>query len=416
MKIWIAILVAATLASCSSDSGSPSPAPTPPLPSGTLDPAFGTGGKVFLTGGASAIVVDATGAAYVATPTIVKLDPGGQPVASYAAGSPVVASALAFDAAGNLYAASASSITKLDPNGNRVVAFGNVGSVAIAPFPIAISDLIVAPDGGIWAVGTLPTPTTDAPSLAITISRLDSSGLPIPTFGSGGRVALALPGITSADAEAAALDRQGNLLIVGRDQLTRRLFVTKVTAAGAPVAGFGTQGVVTLACGDLVGGVVADIGVDAADNIYVASGCFTGDRFVASAFKLDPSGAPVTSFGNAGRLDDPFRVGPADSSAITSLLVDASNGLYLGGARAAAGAGLMCGDFALAHIDMNGAPVSSFGQGGVALIDMGGGDLLFDLARQGGRLYAAGTSLLSLPCPPPVGPFSVRAAIARVSE
>jgi hypothetical protein len=408
---------------CSSSSDSQ---PVMAAPSGTLDAAFGSGGKAVLPQGVNPVMaVDASGAAYLAGTTIMKLDPSGQRVVSYAAGLSfsLFARALVLDPAGNLYIASSAGgqgqpfqITKLDPNGNRVATFGNAGTALAGPFPFCCddfaNDLVLDANGGLWAVGTMRTRTTDVPSFdAIVIARLDAEGRGIPGFGLDGRQVFMLPGIPSVDAQAAALDAQGNLVVLGLTAVgaDRQSVIIKVSPDGALLSGFGTQGVVRLeGCSVQIG--LTDILVDAAGDIYVSTDCAAAGptpRPVATVFKRDRNGAPVGSFGSAGRRDNVFAAGASDSSMATSLALGPSNGVYVGGARGATAA--VCGDFAVARLDAGGTAVASFGQAGVAVLDMGAGDGIRSLASRGTGLYAAGISLD--PCPVFVGSGGVSSVV-----
>jgi hypothetical protein len=405
---WMMALAFA-VAGCSTSSSD-----APPLsPPGTLDASYGSGGKVILpqASGATDIVVDASGAAYLSSGILVKLDVTGQRVAGFGSSGtlPERSFALAMDASGSLYATSSSGadrvagVTKLDGNGDLVLTFGNNGTASAGPFALAGStfanDVQVDSAGSVWGLGTIRTLTADVPSFdAIFVTRLDAQGAPFPGFGTAGRQVLSLPGIPSVVAIAAALDAQGNLVVLGLPEAVNDIFnhrhvLVKVTPTGALLASFGNRGVATLAGCDVFLGS-AEIAIDSADNIYVATDCVSNLRDVATVFKLDRNGGPVASFGNAGRKSDVFAMGTTAASAATSLAVDAAGGVYVGGGRAADGV-VRCGDFAVAHLDAAGVPVQSFGTGGVVVIDMGAGDLVGALALRGGRLYAAGHSISS---------------------
>src|SRR5687767_15000837 len=137
------LVIALLLAGCGSDSGG---GEAPP-PSGALDATFGTGGRVTVRPfNVSDMKVDPAGNTYIGASiagrgSVEKLRADGRPDPTFGDGGlvPIGATALALDAAGNLYVGGGrssprgTSVTKLDPLGRVIPAFGDAGVAFIAP-------------------------------------------------------------------------------------------------------------------------------------------------------------------------------------------------------------------------------------------------------------------------------------------
>lgn len=185
------------------------------LASGGLDPAFGSGGKVVVPLGH-------------ATPGAVALAvvPDGSVVAAAAAGDGITV--VRRDATGTPPPALGNDATRVQ----RLDAAADVGAA------------LVQPDGRIVVAGRARA------GEGIVVARLHADGTPDPTFGAGGRLALA-----STDGQfrvhGLALDPRGALVLAGSIRTLRGddLLLVRVTAAGAADASFGRDGVLVVDAG-----------------------------------------------------------------------------------------------------------------------------------------------------------------------
>jgi sugar lactone lactonase YvrE len=158
------------------------------------------------------------------------------------------------------------------------------------------------------------------------IRKLDATGWPVTSFGTHGILA------GFADPHAVAVDPSGNLYVTGvTDFGNPTNQVKKFDSSGAPVTGFGANGILS--------GFVdpSRLAVDGLGNLYVLD--YTTVR------KFDSSGAPVTSFGTAGAL--------TPNNPITSLAADASGNLYWCES-------ISQNDSVVKKVDAKGAPLTSF--------------------------------------------------------
>lgn len=275
---------------------------------------------------------------------IVGLTPDGQLLETFGDHGKVVidlpgtsgdtASALAIDGEGNLYVAGSfdtlsdagfdALVIKLDPTGQLVSSFAD-GGVAIIDFGGAWDAAIeIALD---YAGRPVIAGTTNfgAPSDFVA-ARLTANGNSDGTFGTDG--------ITTVDIDtydtpyAMTLDANGNvyaLVMATADAPGRDVAVVKLDVSGQPVAGFGENGIVHFDWGlDSLAGAIG-FGPDA--NLYV-SGDFTTTTQATIIASIDPvEGSPVTGFGDNGVFLHAFQ--PAFTP--VAQCFDSEGRLYLAG-------------------------------------------------------------------------------------
>jgi uncharacterized delta-60 repeat protein len=209
------------------------------LPNGSLDPAFGTGGKVITVSGtlhsfAYAMVQQPDGKIVVAGD-----DSTGCTLARY-------------DAAG-----------ALDPT------FGSAG-IAQSLLALQVYTMLRQPDGKLVVAGYLTVGGTDRVALA----RFDANGALDPTFGSGGMVTTAI-GSGNAAAKGVIVEPDGNLVIAGHAVVggDRDVLVARYDANGTLDPTFGTGGIVTTPVGSSYD--QAEALVRQSDRRLVVAGVFT---------------------------------------------------------------------------------------------------------------------------------------------
>jgi uncharacterized delta-60 repeat protein len=181
------------------------------------------------------------------------------------------------------------------------------------------------------------------------------------------------------DAEAAAVLPDGQMLIVGHQGNPgtgeSQGVIEMLNADGTIATGFGTNGLVFTATG--ANEAFYDVIVQGSDFIVAGSdGGFLLQRY-------DLTGKLDTSFGTSGSVVTSF--GGANEAAYT-LAINSAGDIAAGGTSS--------GYFAFAEYNSNGALVTTFGQGGRQLFDVGGatnvvGKILF---QSNGDLLAVGGS------------------------
>src|SRR5437773_3261830 len=179
---------------------------------------------------------------------------------------------------------------------------------------IAFATVLQA-DGKIIVVGT--SFTTPA---RVVVIRYDANGAPDSSFGSNGITVTSLPS-ADASAFAAILDPDGKLLVAGRNcplSGVSSFLLLRYNTAGAP----GTVGTLDASFG--TGGIVttpipsgssttANAVAVSGTNILVAGHSKIGLRFVIALAQYDSNGAPVSTFGSGGIVTTP--VGSLDADA-----------------------------------------------------------------------------------------------------
>jgi uncharacterized delta-60 repeat protein len=265
-------------------------------PNGTLDPTFGTGGKV---------TIDFAGGADAAAALAVQAD-----------GKLVVAGSATVGTNGNF------ALARLRPNGTLDPTFGT-GGIVIVDIGGSFDDAraLVVQDGRVVAAGF--TFGDDFASGDFALARLRPNGTLDPTFGTAGIVTTDVAG-SFDDAEALIL--QDGKLIAGGTSFTGTtsdFALARYRPNGTLDPTFGTGGTVTT---DLSGGVLGgDDLINALviqDGRLVAAGfAFTGETstgfdFALARYRLD--GALDPAFGTGGKVTTDFGRGEDRAEALVT--------------------------------------------------------------------------------------------------
>ena len=295
-------------------------------PSGAISTFAGTGERGFEGDGGTALLarfssptdveVDAAGNLYIADASnhrIRKVDPSGI-ITTIAGtdergfdgdGGPAVEARLnlprgmAVDAAGNLYIADASNhrIRKVDPSGIISTVAGTGERGFGGDYRPAVQAMLSFPKGvAVDTAGNLYIADFENRR----VRRVDPSGTIVTFAGIGeGASVLSVVGQLAVQAwlglvEDVAVDAAGNLYIAGIYRIDRVNSSGRIyTVAGTGVTGFtGDGGPATLARVKVPGGVA----VDAAGNLFIAD---TGNRRIR---KVAPSGT-ITTVAGSGEVD-----------------------------------------------------------------------------------------------------------------
>jgi len=265
-------------------------------PNGTLDPTFGTGGKV---------TTDFAGGADGAMALVVQAD-----------GKLVVAGSATVGTNGNF------ALARLRPNGTLDPTFGT-GGIVIVDIGGSFDQInaLVAKDGRVVAAGF--TFADDFASGNFALARFRPNGTLDPTFGTGGTVTTDVAG--SFD-EADALILQDGKLIAGGTSFTGTtsdFALARYRSNGTLDPTFGTGGTVTT---DISGGVLGgDDLINALviqDGRLVAAGfAFTGESstgfdFALARYRLDGTLDPA--FGTGGKVTTDFGRGEDRAEALVA--------------------------------------------------------------------------------------------------
>ena len=276
---------------------------------GSLDPSFGSGGKVLTDfGGPSDLALDAALAPngkIVAAGTSDfdfavarynrdgSLDPsfgsGGTVITGFGPGSFDEAWGVALEPGGKIVVAGESggdfALVRYDRNGNLDPSFGSGGKV-LTDIGGASSDAALAvavePDGKIVATGNTGTaPFTD---FDFALVRYNRDGNVDPTFGSGGRVVTAFGVARFDEAWGVAIQPEGKIVVAGLTDAPAddEFAVARYDHDGSPDPSFGSGGKIMSGS---IGQEAFDVALEPSGKAIVAGDGFgTSEDFAVARF------------------------------------------------------------------------------------------------------------------------------------
>lgn len=302
----------------------PAAAVLPATTAGSLDPTFGTGGKVVFN------VVPGSNNEDIGNGAV---QPDGKLVSSgYIPRTADDGSIL---------------VVRFLDNGAPDPSFGSAGVIVHAIDDSAYADSFgpaIGADGRIFVVGGAKSGGV----YRCVILALQPNGLLDATFGSGG--VFRYPGATGTSCLNIAVQADGKIVALGSAGGITTNFIVRVTAAGVLDATFGNQGVATLPA--TTGNFVYGISIAASGAIYVSGG--TGNS--------NDSGR-VYRYTSAGILDASFAAGGVYSTVATNnLFLYDVQALPDGGAVAV---GYHAGKHYVLRLTAAGVPMAAFGTNGV---------------------------------------------------
>lgn len=285
-------------------------------------------------------------------------------------------------------------VAKFDQSGNLVTSFGNGGRLLIDVGPASIGSgkaLVVA-----GSHGYLAGVATVGNSRLFAVCKFNLNGQLVASFGTGGVQTVSFGATAGNWLNTMTVDPAGNVFLAGEIVQTggnHALAVAKLDSTGAPVPGFGTDGKVAIALDNADGSATA-LALDGNGGIYVA-----GYRHIASppsstvvVYHLDVNGAIDTGFNNGNNGGSALFAFSGGGYNYVQGLVRADNGdLYLAGTFSTATGDLRLG---LAKLGSNGVLASGFGTNGMVRFEIpghgiGASSLALD---QDGSIYVAGTA------------------------
>ena len=251
--------------------------------------------------------------------------------------------------------------TSFDGNGKKAITFGAVDSAEA---------VLVQPNGRIVVAGG------GATSKSFCVARLRSNGTLDPTFGSRGKRVIGFGG----DDFGLAMARQANgrILVAGESRPTEigaaagGAVVTRLRAIGELDPDFDGDGRLMLAAGGRANAVLVQ-----PDRRIVVAATAAGFQTM-TVTRLMPNGSPDPTFDGDGTA----------TIAFPSVL---AAGAALQGDGRIVVAGSSAGDFAVARLNADGSPDTTFGAAGKATVDFGAATFAHGMALQAnGRIVVVG--------------------------
>jgi uncharacterized delta-60 repeat protein len=365
---------------------------------GDLDPGFGSGGKVTTpfgtsTDNANAVIIQTDGKIIAIGSSfngsnfdfaLARYNPDGSLDTSFGTGGKVTtpigagsdtATAAALQPDGKIVVAGASlgtnsdfALVRYNPDGTLDTSFGTGGKV-VTPFGSGndgVSALFIQPDGKIVAAGSSDSGNSD-----FALIRYNINGSLDTSFGTAGKVQTDFGSSTFDAANAAVLQSNGKIVVVGYSLPTgidRDFALARYNADGTLDTSFGTNGKVITAFGSDADNLYA-VAVQADGKIVAAGDSFDTSisNYTFALIRYNASGTLDTSFGVNGKVATDFSSNDDDAFAIAIQ----SNGKIVAAGRGFNGTNY---DFALARYNPNGSIDSSFGSGGKLLTPFGSGN------------------------------------------
>lgn len=278
------------------------------LPNGSLDPDFGTGGKL------SFVEPSNSANSFSLATDLAILSDGKILICGYYL-------------QGNVYMA---FIKKLLSNGQPDNAFGTNGSITVN-FGTSTSSnylerLAIAPSGKIYVFGL-----NYVNRFQLGIARYTATGVLDNTFSSDGLLIHSFTANGENYPTDIHVEANDDIVVSGYANSTTtnyRGYLAKFSADGNPVAGFGTSGQVMVATGTGFNGIYATL--KASDGGFFLTGeAFSQNRNRATLFKVTAQGTLDTGFGNNGFTFISASV--ADGYGMA--LAQTANGVYVAGAQ-----------------------------------------------------------------------------------
>jgi uncharacterized delta-60 repeat protein len=294
------------------------------LPSGALDPSFGSGGTQVVTIGASA--GDDSGAA-------LGLQSNGD----------ILVAGSGTDAQGRIDFA----VVRLLPNGQRDASFGADGVVTIPIGTQAMATAVAVQSNGRILVGGGAQIGGQTEFAAV---RLTANGALDTSFGSRGIATVPNPG---AYAWGLVLQSNGDVVLGGQEAYgpagsnNSQFMVARLTATGTADRSFGSGGVVSLPVGSTAYGYA--LAIQPKDQKLLIAGPAYTTTGVAATARLNPNGTLDTTFGSRGIAAIP------DWNGAQAIALQPNGQIVLASTGATA-----------VRLNANGSADAAFGTGGIA--------------------------------------------------
>jgi uncharacterized delta-60 repeat protein len=261
------------------------------------------------------------------------------------------------------------AVARLNPNGSLDTTFSGDGRLTFSWGPISRATAALALPNGKLLVAGFSGPEGGN----MQVARLTASGALDNTFGTGGKAPVDFGGDDFA--VAMARHANGRILLAGRST-TAGAIVARLRSNGVLDPDFGGDGRVTVGSGSLSAVIVQP------DRKILLAGNALGSA-VMTVTRLMTNGTPDTTFDGDGTATIDF--GSLADACNDALLQPDGKIVVVGFTQA------VDSPLAVARLNPNGSPDTTFGVGGKVIVDFGPATFGQAVARQSnGRIVVAG--------------------------
>ena len=364
---------------------------------GDLDASFGDGGKVVTPLGRSAIAtsvaVQPDGRIVVAgvgdTPLLLRYQPDGTLDAAFGAGgrAATVGGRLALLPDGRIVVAGTTAdgdfvLARHRADGSLDPTFGDAGTVTTdLGGAESLLSMFVQRDGRIVAVGySLPSAGDGFSTARVAVARFQADGRLDPTFATGGRFV----DLAGARTRAGALAPGGKVVVVAARIPSQgtfaQLVVARLTTHGRLDTSFSRDGIATVDPTRVGAPFPSAVAVQPDGRIVVAAAFTRGNVYGLLRFRANGSLDPTFGYGVSASVPNPPVYG------LRALAID-TRGRIVGVGN---GPDILQ-DFAVMRVTPGGQLDRRFGAAGAVNTDFGGNDDAFAVAMQpDGKIVAVG--------------------------
>lgn len=277
-------------------------------------------------------------------------------------------------------------VVRYNTNGSLDTSFGSGGKATI-PFGTGfdfVNSVAVQSDGKIILAGYTETA---ANNIDFALIRLESNGIPDPTFGINGKVTTDIGGIEDRII-GLVLQSDGKIIAAGSTDngVQADVALARYNSDGTLDTSFDTDGIVVTSFSNL-DEFSSDVAVQSDGKIVITGESENGANTDFFTARYQTNGILDTTFGTNGKTVTDFS--NSDDGA-TSLVIQTDGKLIVGGYSG----NLLMPDFALARYNADGTLDAAFGTNGKVITDfVGDADFVNDIALRGnGTIIAVGHS------------------------
>jgi uncharacterized delta-60 repeat protein len=283
-------------------------------------------------------------------------------------------------------------VIRLNPDGTPDLSFNNTGSVVIETYNESYAYAAqVLPTGKILVAGAVANEQFQFSACAI---LFNTDGSIATEFGNNG---VFLSTATPGDEFAYSMAIQSDQKIVlagsaGDDQFRAMPAIWRLNADGTPDLSFGNNGVTLMTVensdNDFSSVLVESSGAIVASGHYdqgLTSGGQQNFDFLTARFLSN--GTPDINFGGDGYIETPISFEYSEEA--YGMVFSEDGNIVVSGYTLAID---QTYDFALMKFRTDGTLDASFGNNGIAIHNIGTGDVVYDMTLQNGKFLCAGTS------------------------